>query len=833
MQSFVVRVLFTMLLAGYEYAYAQMAVLRPQKPVICYQLFENRPDHVGISETVLAMRQRSTARTKTATIEVEYINFPADNLARKAFEYAVNIWEMELTSAVPIRVRAEWRALGSGVIGQAIWGSAYANFGGEQYIDTFYPVALAEKISGREINGVNEPDIVASFSSGASWYFGTDGKTPAGKMDMVTIVLHEIAHGLGFTDTYDVEDGVGTVGLASDGKAVPFVFDVFVENKGNQNLLHDFISPSQALATQLQSSDIFFDSPLAVSALSGIRPELYAPASFDNGSSVSHLDESIFSNQQDANRLMTPQIAFAESIHDPGAILMAMLGDMGWIHTYIDHEPLAHTERKDGNNYLVQARIRSDNGYDPTSVKLHYSTDGVNFDVVEMSSAGANLYEYRLPGTTVDMTYVYFISVTDVDERTFTSPGKTQRSGETPEQATHEFSIGTDAEAPEIVHEPVRHISENSQTLSITAEVTDNMAVKEVLVEYSVNGGEFKTLVAASNNDDFTTHIDLPVVSVGDDIQYRLIARDAAKVENMAMLPAKGFFVVNVTGVLPVRDSYANDFNSATSDFFGDGFTITTPAAFDDGAIHSDHPYDNGSGPNNQSSYTWQLQIPVRIGTANPVIKFDEIVLVEPGEDGSEFGEENFFDYVIVEGSTDKGVQWRPFSSGYDSRDNSMWLTRYNQHIVNDNSQAEGDPELYRTRTVDMLENGIFSEGDEVLIRFRLFADQFAYGWGWAIDNLSIQAPVTGVGERKPPSFSVYPVPATRSITAAIDGAAGPIDICIIDVHGRMSLRFAADHPGGPMELPISLEGLGDGVYLMRLETRSATLFKKFLKRTP
>src|SRR5687768_9754862 len=230
----------------------QMLSAKPDKPVVCYYSTENRPDHVPVSDRFQQLRQKATGRTKTAVFEVEYVNFPLDNLAKNAFQYAIEIWESELTSSIPIKVRAEWTELNSGVLGQALWGSAYANFGGEQHMNTFYPVALAEKITRRQINGPSEPDIVASFNSKASWYFGTDGNTPAGKMDMVTIVLHEIAHGLGFTDTYNLEGTQGSVGLASGNESVPFIFDVFVNDNSNKNLLHDFESPSAELGTALR-----------------------------------------------------------------------------------------------------------------------------------------------------------------------------------------------------------------------------------------------------------------------------------------------------------------------------------------------------------------------------------------------------------------------------------------------------------------------------------------------------------------------------------------------------------------------------------------------------
>lgn len=817
-----------------ERVYSQgMIGMRPERPIICYQSFENRHDHVGPSDKFRALRKNAVGRVKTATIEVEYINFPADNQARNALEYAVAIWEAELVSTVPIRMRAEWGTLGSGVLGQAIWGRAYANFGGEQHINTFYPVALAEKIAGREINDAAEPDVVASFNSNASWYFGTDGQTPSGKMDLVTIALHEIAHGLGFTDTYNVKEGQGAVGLSSDGQNVPFVFDVFIENNLNKNLLHHFESPSSALATELQSSNVFFDSPLATLAMDGMPPELYAPSSFDDGSSISHLDESVFNTTANANRLMTPQIAFAESIHDPGPMLLAILGDIGWVYTLIDHDPLGDSERMDGQPYMVRARIRSDNGYDPASVKLHYSTDGINYTVVTMSSTGQpHEFQYALPGTNVNKTYAYYISVSDDANRVFTNPGKIQQSGQEPEQGTYFFSIGTDTQAPVIAHDVVEFTPETSAALTLAAEVVDNLGVKEVVVEYIVEGGELQTTVMqAGLRNNFTAAIPLPAMNAGDEIQYRIIARDLAQSENLAALPEQGFFVIRVTGILPVENAYIQNFDQPTEDFFGDGFSIETPPAFEDGAIHSRHPYDNGSGANSESNYTYQLQIPIRIQEQNAVIRFDEIVLVEPGAAGSVYGDEDFFDYVVVEGSVDGGASWSPFAPGYDSRDNNLWLARFNQHVVNDNSQSEGDPLLYQTRIIDMLENGNFSPGDEVLIRFRLFADQLAYGWGWAIDNLSIQSPTTSIKDERAGSFELYPVPATRALNfKVVESSPGRLEVTIFSMQGRKLMSQMVDSETGVFESQIDIMGLSDGFYILSAKTANGVYVQKFVR---
>ena len=93
-------------------------------------------------------------------------------------------------------------------------------------------------------------------------------------------------------------------------------------------------------------------------------------------------------------------------------------------------------------------------------------------------------------------------------------------------------------------------------------------------------------------------------------------------------------------------------------------FTVGGYAGFSNGAIHSPHYY-----PDN-ANLTYLLTVPIRVAQQNAYVHFDEVVLVEPGADGSVYGDPDFWDYVVVEGSRD-GVTWLPIAPGYDSRANS------------------------------------------------------------------------------------------------------------------------------------------------------------------
>jgi hypothetical protein len=815
--------------------FSQPLSIKPKSPVVCYQNSKASPDHIQAPENFQQWRKNNSARLKTANFEVQYIGFPPDNQAKNAFQFAVDIWETQLVSPVPIRIQAQWGQLDNGVLGQAIWGSAFANFDGAQHLNTYYPVALAEKIAGHDLNDPTDPDIVATFNSGTNWYLGTDGNVPAGRMDLVTIVLHEIAHGLGFSDTYDGEGTQGSVGLENGSIAIPFVYDLFITNASNQNLYTSFFSPSAQLKTQLTSNNLSYNSPLAVATL-GSRPKVYAPNPFNQGSSIAHLDETFFSTPGDANKLMTPQIGTQEVIHSPGPLLKDIFSDMGWVFTKIKHTPLKDTERKNGLPYVVTVEIISDNGYDADEVILNYTTNGSTFTEVIMTATGnANEFQAGLPGTTTDGTYGYFVSVTDILGREFTNPGKVQTQNQQPAQDMIVFEIGVDDEAPEIAHTPVDFVFEDDTELLLSARVTDNMDVASVSVAYSIDGGSIQILsmsLTSSLEDEYTATISIPSsLAIGDLITYRIIAMDNSTNSNQAIDPAEDMYTVFVTGTMPVQDSYVNTFNEPSFDFIGINFKIETPDGFENGAIHSAHPYENGSGPGNESNYIYQLQIPIRLDASNPIIRFDEIVLVEPGEDGSDFGDDDFYDFVVVEGSADGGVTWTPFADGYDSGDKSAWLTRYNSSISSDNSQATGEPELFFTRSIDMLESNSFANGDEVLIRFRLFADQAAHGWGWAIDNLSIQGPITGIEESIERKFLVYPNPATRTIAVELNiPEVSSADIRIMNLQGQHILTEELHREGNVLRKEIDISFFQNGLYILEAKCEGKVIHKKFLK---
>jgi hypothetical protein len=122
-----------------------------------------------------------------------------------AFQFAADIWGSLLDSNVVITVTASFDPLGANVLGQAGSPTAFRDFPGAVFPDTWYQSALADKLVGVDLNP-GGADIVAQFSSDFPFYFGFDNNHGV-PTDLVAIVLHELCHGLGFANF--VNDATG------------------------------------------------------------------------------------------------------------------------------------------------------------------------------------------------------------------------------------------------------------------------------------------------------------------------------------------------------------------------------------------------------------------------------------------------------------------------------------------------------------------------------------------------------------------------------------------------------------------------------------------------
>jgi hypothetical protein len=253
--------------------------------------------------------------------------FPEE--AKTAFTAAAAIWGNILQSSVPITIRACWSNLGSPTtLGYSGVGVLHRNFTGAPLTNTWYGASLANALAGSDL-ALGSFDMHITYNSTFSWYYGTDGSPSSAQMDLMTVVLHEIAHGLNFSGSMLYAGGTGSWGNVSP-PTNPDVYDTFMRD-GSGNQLIDtgvYANPSTALGSALTSDNVWFHGSNAMAANGGQRVKMYAPSTWLSGSSYAHLDYNTFYGT--TNKLMVFALSAGSAIHDPGPIATGILRDVGW-----------------------------------------------------------------------------------------------------------------------------------------------------------------------------------------------------------------------------------------------------------------------------------------------------------------------------------------------------------------------------------------------------------------------------------------------------------------------------------------------------------------------
>ncbi|MGQ0595177.1 MAG: hypothetical protein ACT4QB_21825 [Gammaproteobacteria bacterium] len=250
-----------------------------------------------------------------------------------AFRHAAGIWARLLDSPVRIRIDASFDPLpcnaSSAVLGAAGATTVHRDFDGARVENTWYVQALANALAGRDLaRGVS--DIEAEFNSAvgttcalpAVWYYGLDGRPPGTTIDFVTVVLHEIAHGLGFQSFVDLATGEKLRGLD----------DIYMRRLENSRTGKRYpqMTDRERIGASRSGNALKWTGRRVTAAsgllIDGVDPsgqvEMFAPRPQEPGSSVSH-----FSTSLSPNQLMEPVLTGPDHVPD---LDLPLLLDLGW-----------------------------------------------------------------------------------------------------------------------------------------------------------------------------------------------------------------------------------------------------------------------------------------------------------------------------------------------------------------------------------------------------------------------------------------------------------------------------------------------------------------------
>lgn len=213
-----------------------------------------------------------------------------------AYRKALELWGKTLRSSVTIVVQGSFAGLScdpnSGVLAQAGAIQIFTDFPNAPLAGHWYHSALANALAGEDLSpGGPDPgplappyndDIVANFNGnvgkpgcieGSSWYYGLDNQAPPSQIDFLDTFMHEVAHGLGFSNFANEATGARPLGLPDVYMAN--TFDLTLEQPWNTTYYEPFgLTAAFIRFSAVNTGNVVWNGP----AVTANAPKVLGPA---------------------------------------------------------------------------------------------------------------------------------------------------------------------------------------------------------------------------------------------------------------------------------------------------------------------------------------------------------------------------------------------------------------------------------------------------------------------------------------------------------------------------------------------------------------------------
>jgi len=298
-----------------------------------------------------------TALTQQEKNEIAPSGNDAETLGearRKALEHALGLIAPKLGGSVTVRVDVAFEdADDTTSSGSIILAKARPCLVSSPQLprkETLYPGALARSLNAqiRRLELCANWDIEIRFNNEPPFYYGFDeisGNSRPSGFSFVSVVMHEVFHGLGFFENVGKEgswkliDGTDNLGQRTRIQR-PSLYDEQLYSEADENFFHE-LSDSQRAAAITSGDGLSWDGRTVQATTrrscsygrlvgglktDGIspsgRPLLHAPSGYLTGSSISHFHVSVTPDD-----ILEPR--FPVLTRDM-TLALALLKDMGW-----------------------------------------------------------------------------------------------------------------------------------------------------------------------------------------------------------------------------------------------------------------------------------------------------------------------------------------------------------------------------------------------------------------------------------------------------------------------------------------------------------------------
>lgn len=434
---------------------------------------ENAFTRIGPSEVFNYRYQLGKIATSNFIVDYD-LNVPLD--AETAFNYAIELWSYEIVLTKPLKIKVSFVFESGETLGRTTVPQYRNNYSGLTLTDRQYPISLAKNLDNTII--FDDYDIIIQFNGYQPFNYAIDGQPIEYRYDFVSVALHEIGHGLGLSGASNI-DANGNASIRFSGypnntsNSYPTITDEYYVS-GSTKLIN--VTNPNTLKNLFLSNNVYFNGPHAKIANNNQNVKMYAPSTWENGSSIDHLDEDTFPKGNE-NSLMTPSLCRAEVIHSPGKIFLAMLQDYGYTLsrkiTFIS--PSIGSQVVKNQNFTVQWFDNISGLGDYINIELWKVTS-----LEPMFISSINETEiYSSPGIT-NNTFNWLVSNTLTDDFYFLKAvgyNHTVNFGK-----SSNFSISTVPEAPHFSPPPGQYATTQYVSLYTNSQVSE--------IRYTLDGSE-------------------------------------------------------------------------------------------------------------------------------------------------------------------------------------------------------------------------------------------------------------------------------------------------------------------------------------------------------
>ncbi len=503
---------------------------------------------------------------------------------------------------------------------------------------------------------------------------------------------------------------------------------------------------------------------------------------------------------------------------------------------YID---IAHAPVKDSEDSTTTfepvAVITSNMTLDADSLLLYYSTGGPYVGLTMVPTGSPHEYSATIPAQPYGTTVNYYIYARGEDRDDI---------GTDPEGAPasfHTFSVGDDSQAPVIVHTPMTDQPDAGWPSTVTAEVTDNLGLTSVMLEYFKNGASQPpiSMIKVPGTDTYEAVFTVGASS-GDYLEYRIVATDASASANATHEPPAGYHTFGIAAAYYYSFEAGDEgWTHRTTTGWNDEWHLSTQRNHTSGGTTAWKCGSTGSGDYG-ANVKGLLESPVITIGPDAKLVFWHWIDAEVYEPVQGSGIAWDGAAVSLIDSTGRGIAIDPLE-GYPYR----IIPGGSAPFTDDKGVYSGHSD-WQTTVYDLS----WYEGT-CQIRLKFGSDGYVGGEGWYVDDVMIWSndALAGNGLCDDTCDEPYAIPLRFSLGPALPNPArGPVTVSyavplpgdhvsikLFDVRGRLAATLV-DETKAPGRYVARWDGINmtggrvsPGVYFMRMESRDFSASSKVM----